>query len=691
MSASEPKALVEAGAVAHLKKGPHPYLSGNFAPIHLTLPLTRCSHTGTIPKELAGGQYVRNGGNPLANTELARPAHWFDGDGMLSGVFFSLSKDGKIVPEFTNQYVLTDLFLSAAATPALKTPIMPSIATLVNPASTLFQVMGAIMRAVMLVIMSHLPGSTQKIKKISVGNTNVLYHDGRALATCESGPPMRVALPGLETIGWYNGITAEGEKGHGKGKAKDKLGKGGPLAWAREWTTAHPKVDPRTGELIMFHSISSKPFVQYSVFPPADTSDMAPSLNPAPTSVSENTPLIKRKAPQDCRRLVNANIPGISSPKMMHDFGVSSTHTVIMDLPLSLDPMNIMKGKPTVHYDPTSKSRFGVLPRYEPDKVQWFETKACCIFHTANTWTTTSISTNGCQETRVHLLACRLTSAGIVFVTGDIVPPSMQEIIGQDEEEEQCRLYYYEFNLSTEKIEYQFALSAIAFEFPCLPHEKEMGQARWVYGTSAAQERFDVKLAAKVDCLVKVDVLALIDKGKAIYGKPNGVKPVTGCVDNRSILNILESKDPDDPIKVFRFPPKHFAQESQFVRRTDGKDEDDGYLLTYVFDERQLDENGEVDDCGSDEKRCKSELWVIDAKTMTDVMCNIKLPSRVPYGLHGNWFPKEEVENQRAVDPSKLRRIPSNNSHEEKEAAREKNIFGRGWMKTRSWILDRLA
>ena len=707
MSGTEPKTLVEAAATSSTtysssKKLAHPYLSGNFAPINLTLPLTPCHYIGTIPPELAGGQYVRNGGNPLANTELERSAHWFDGDGMLSGVFFSVDKDGKIRPEFTNQYVLTDLFLSAATTPNLKTPIMPSIATLVNPASTLFQVMGSIFRTVMLVVLSHMPGSRQAIKKISVGNTNVIYHDGRALATCESGPPMRVQLPGLETVGWYNGITAEGERDHGEGRAKDKLGKGGPLAWTREWTTAHPKVDPRTGELIMFHSIFSKPFVQYSVIPQTLTSSKAHSPNSTSSSSSRNserTPLMSASAHYQApnpKRFINANIPGISSPKMMHDFGVSSTHTIIMDLPLSLDPMNIMKGKPSVHYDPTAPSRFGIMPRYEPERVRWFETKACCIFHTANTWTTTSISSTGEEETLVHLLACRLTSAGIVFVTGDIVPPATQKIIDQDEEEEQCRLYYFQFNLTTGKIEYEFALSAIAFEFPSLPHTMEMTQARYLYGTSAAQERFDVKLAAKIDCLVKVDVLRLIEEGKAKYGSEGGVVPITGCVDQRSILQILEEGGEDDAIEVFRFPPRHFAQECQFVPRAKGAgveeaDEDEGYLLTYVFDESQLGEDGEPDDYGTAEKRAKSALWVIDAKSMEKVVCNIKLPCRVPYGLHGNWFPKEDVDGQRAFDVEQLRRTPFTSSVEEKAHRGRRNIYGRGWMRMRGWILDKLA
>lgn len=60
----------------------HGYLSGNYAPIERETPLTRCAIVeGTIPEELRGGQYVRNGGNPMANSNLQRESHWFDGDG----------------------------------------------------------------------------------------------------------------------------------------------------------------------------------------------------------------------------------------------------------------------------------------------------------------------------------------------------------------------------------------------------------------------------------------------------------------------------------------------------------------------------------------------------------------------------------------------------------------------------------
>ena len=156
---------------------------------------------------------------------------------MLSGVSFRRTGEkGGIQPEFVNQYILTDVYNSSKTSRSLKTPILPSIATLVNPMSSLITITLRILRTIFLVILSHLPGSLQAIKKISVANTSILYHDGRALATCESGPPMRIALPTLDTIGWFNGVASEGETVHARGPG---FGGEGPFGFMREWTTAH--------------------------------------------------------------------------------------------------------------------------------------------------------------------------------------------------------------------------------------------------------------------------------------------------------------------------------------------------------------------------------------------------------------------------------------------------------------------
>ncbi|KAK2073430.1 hypothetical protein P8C59_007715 [Phyllachora maydis] len=666
--------MLEQGAIVDLDldRG-HPYLSGNFAPIDTTLPLTPCAYTGTIPPDLAGGQYVRNGGNPVAHHDLRRDAHWFDGDGMLSGVLFRRVRDDKgrpaIQPEFVNQFLVTDVYTLARTSRVLRRPVLPSIATLVSPATSMLVLLCTVVRTVVLFLLSRLPGSPRTARKISVANTAVLYHDGRALATCESGVPLRFALPSLETIGWFNGRTAENEPArhdvppHG-------FGGSGPLASMKEWTTAHPRVDPVTGELITFHSVFLAPYVYYSIVPP-DPSTSAPSTRPPSTRTPSTSPpstsppttkpaaqpkrhrrrrrrllLLLPPAQQPAPAAPSAArfclpVPGVSAPKMMHDFGVSRLHTVILDLPLTLDPRNPLRGAPVLRYDAAGRSRFGVFPRHAPHRVTWFETAACCIFHTANCWDTPAAPG---PATVVHLLACRLTSASLIFSAGNLPTPAAVPVPPAYAESEQCRLYYYAFPLAPPTggrppaIRHQWALAAIPFEFPTVAPRAAMGAARFVYGCSTRAASYGVALgkAAKVEFLAKVDARALVARGTR--RPPEAVR---GVVDARTARAILDSRDPDDPIRLFEMPPGWYAQEPRFVPRRGARHEDDGWLVTYVFDEAQLDARGA---CGA---AARSELWVLDARGMRDVVARVRLPQRVPYGLHGTWYSEGDVQGQR--------------------------------------------
>lgn len=124
--------------------------------------------------------------------------------------------------------VLTDILL--ASSPTSRTPILPSIATLLGPLSALPTLLYSISRAVALSALSRL--TTGPVDRISVANTAILWHDGRALATCESGPPMVVRLPGLETQGWWDLEGDGGEIG-----LRQKAGK--LTGWMLEWCTAH--------------------------------------------------------------------------------------------------------------------------------------------------------------------------------------------------------------------------------------------------------------------------------------------------------------------------------------------------------------------------------------------------------------------------------------------------------------------
>jgi len=353
--------------------------------------------------------------------------------------------------------------------------------------------------------------------------------------------------------------------------------------------------------------------------------------------------------------------------------------------------------KPIVFYQPEKPARFGVFPRRHPELVRWFETDGCCILHTANTWD--EYNSTG-DISAVNMLACRLTTASLVFSAGNIEPPpnpskkqasrpmsffakyddeehvqdpekshsdEMSPLLGvhnepesskaphnvpiSHDDEEQCRLYYYRFSLapgSSNTITHEFALAAIPFEFPTISPFTEMSRARYIYGCSTSDESFGAALgkATKIDILVRVDVQTLLNRAQK-----SPPQAVDGCVDTRTIDEILASDDRDDPIKAFHLPPNHFGQEARFVPRSAnsasgdeaGFVEEDGYLLFYVFNEDQLDEDGE---CKAD---AESELWVLDARDMQTVVCKIQLGARIPYGLHGNWFREEDIAQQREI------------------------------------------
>ena len=68
--------------------------------------------------------------------------------------------------------------------------------------------------------------------------------------------------------------------------------------------------------------------------------------------------------------------------------------------------------------------------------------------------------------------------------------------------------------------------------------------------------------------------------------------------------------------------------EAVFVPSATAKHEDDGYLMTYVYD-------GSTD---------ASECIILDASTMSDEpVATVQLP-RIPFGFHGSWVPSSVAD-----------------------------------------------
>jgi len=362
---------------------------------------------------------------------------------------------------------------------------------------------------------------------------------------------------------------------------------------------------------MLFHMTFLPPYLHYSVIPSTHAS----------SEKAEPTP-----------RILAAPVP-ISSPKMMHDMAASRKHSVLLDVPLSLNPLNLAVGKPIINYDPSQRSRFGVLPRHAPDLVRWFEAPPCIIFHTAFA-SDVYDALDSSKVAAVELVCCRLNSPRLVYAAGNLDLPVAQALPAGAKEA--CELYYYSFPLSTPSAtspSYAFPLATIPFEFPTVPQDRVVGPAKYVYGCSIKHGNFDAALggAAKIDCLVKVNVDALVRRGhkRAEAGEGDSERPV----DERTVSEVLAQQtsrasddDGDDvPIRILQMPPRHYAQESSFVPRRNPRSEDDGYLLTYVFDEHQLDEA-----TGRPRDGATSELWVVDAYDLETVVAKVKLPQRGP-------------------------------------------------------------
>ncbi len=177
------------------------------------------------------------------------------------------------------------------------------------------------------------PGQPERINLVhSAANTALVAHGGRVLALYEVSLPTEITVD-LDTVGSfdYAGLLHS------------------PM-------TAHPKVDPTTGELLFFGlDIFGPPFLRFHV---ADTTGA----------------------------IVQTHEIDLGAPVMMHDFAVTESRLVFMDLPVVYDFALVGKRPLPVAWDPDHPARVGVAPRDNPSAVDWVEVDPCFVFHTLNAY-----------------------------------------------------------------------------------------------------------------------------------------------------------------------------------------------------------------------------------------------------------------------------------------------------------------
>ncbi|MGH2784862.1 MAG: carotenoid oxygenase family protein [Actinomycetota bacterium] len=276
----------------------NPYLEGNYAPIHTEITAHDLPVVGELPADI-DGMYVRIGSNPMFSP-VGR-YHWFDGDGMLHGIQFS---NGSAT--YRNRWVRTvGLAAEESAGKALWTGIR-------EPAD--------FARA----------GGPYK----DTANTTLTFHAGKLLAHWWLGGASYVIdVPSLETVG----VEDFGGGLHGG-------------------MSAHPKVDPETGEMIFFDYGPTSPYLTYGVIG-ADGH-------------------LKHQAPIE--------LPG---PRLQHDIAITPSHSILLDMSMMWDPDLLAKGRVRNGFFRDKPTRLGVIPRFgSNDDVRWFDGEPFFMYHTINAW-----------------------------------------------------------------------------------------------------------------------------------------------------------------------------------------------------------------------------------------------------------------------------------------------------------------
>jgi carotenoid cleavage dioxygenase len=277
----------------------NPYLAGNFAPVRSEDDFDLVVR-GEVPRDLRGALF-RIGPNP--QFEPRDPNHhWFAGDGMVHGFYVA---DGKV--RYRNRYVRTPKW-------ELEREHGPSLfGTFGNPMTTDPLAFG---------------------NEGGVANTNIVWHAGRLMALEEGHHPFEMDRETLESRGYV----------------RDYRGR----------VTAHPKIDPVSGEMVWF----------------------AYGVGDMPLSAGMSYGVTDREG-----RVVRRSEFQAPFAAMVHDFMVTENHVLFPILPLTASVERAMSGRPAFAWEPEKGSHVGVMRRDgDVSQIRWFNTDACYVFHPLNAW-----------------------------------------------------------------------------------------------------------------------------------------------------------------------------------------------------------------------------------------------------------------------------------------------------------------
>lgn len=344
-------------------------------------------------------------------------------------------------------------------------------------------------------------------------NTHVIRHAGRLLALSEACLPVELDPATLATRGTHRWTE--------------------PMLGAS--TSAHPKVDGRTGELWIHGYQPFPPFVQLYAVAADGRCTLAEPVE-TPYSV------------------------------MMHDMALTEHYAILLLCPVTFDVTPEGTLVDWLHWRPELGLRFGVRRREPGSPLRWVDAPApAWIFHPANAWE---------EEGRIVIDACVYPKGGELLeglrsfrsgrLRGDVAAhPTRYEI---DPQAGSCR---------------ETRLDERGWEFPRVDERRVAHPSRFGY---------------------------------ALCGVPDALGP--------GEKRILKYEPATGATREHLLPPGHYPGEPVFVPRGPEAAEDEGFVLSVVFDGTSG----------------RSYLLVLDARAVEAApLARAHLEHRIPLGFHGSF------------------------------------------------------
>jgi len=294
----------------------NPFLTGAFAPIATEYDVDNLPITGEIPADL-NGSFYRIG--PNQQFPPRGDYHLFAGDGMTHAFHIA---DGKVA--YRNRWNRTAKF-------KLEQEHQKAIIDPMNPFNSE-------------------KGFEEFVftDKDGLANTACVWHGGKMFVMEEGHPPFEIDPITLASIGSYN--------------------YGGKLTTAM---TAHPKIDPVSGEMVFFAYMSSGPF--------------EPDVS-------------LHKVSADGVLTESMLIP-TAYPSMVHDFVVTENYILFPVFPLTGSLERAMHGLSPFAWEPDKGASVGILPRNgKLEDIRWVECDTFFVFHFMNGYDKDGVITvDACQ------------------------------------------------------------------------------------------------------------------------------------------------------------------------------------------------------------------------------------------------------------------------------------------------------